>query len=168
MNLRRAGSASFTALVVGAIVIGCSNDRAEVSFSFVAPTQSPVSVDMVQVDVSWDGKVRYRLDADDFSEGEGSPRTKRFRTPKSGLMEIEVALVNPPADTAAHGVISLSLRSDWRYSVDLFIAPYDPLEGCFGCIGSEAFPLEEAWQTEEIDSLVVVWGGNSISNPVIY
>lgn len=47
-------------------------------------------------------------------------------------------------------------------------ATTDPKFECFGCLGSQAFPLIAEYQAPDRDSIWVVWGGNSISDPVIY
>jgi hypothetical protein len=52
--------------------------------------------------------------------------------------------------------------------VDLIHQTTNPDEACFGCVGSQVFPLAPAYRATGRDSLWVVWGGNSISDPVIY
>lgn len=50
----------------------------------------------------------------------------------------------------------------------VFSRTVDPIRQCFGCFGSVAFDLLPAYRTVDHDSIWVVWGGNSISNPVTY
>ena len=66
------------------------------------------------------------------------------------------------------GTVTLPLRRDWRWNVSVQSATTDPKFECFGCLGSQAFPLIAEYQAPDRDSIWVVWGGNSISAPVIY
>ena len=88
-------------------------------------------------------------------------------TPAHGTAFVQVAL---DGDTTAASArrLSLGLRSDWEYSVLVQADSLDPKRTCLGCIGSLAFPLPEARQRNPRDSLWLTWGGNSISNPVVY
>jgi hypothetical protein len=44
----------------------------------------------------------------------------------------------------------------------------NPTQYCLGCLGSRSFPLSVAYRRVAADSVWVTWGGNSISNPVVY
>lgn len=90
-----------------------------------------------------------------------------FSTPAHGTALVQVAL---DGDTtgASERRISLGLRSDWEYGVDITADSLDPKRLCLGCIGSMAFPLPPARQRTPRDSLWITWGGNSISNPVVF
>lgn len=89
-------------------------------------------------------------------------------TPLSGR-EAEVAYKLATAEvTASDGTISLPARSDWSWGVDITIDSLNPTRFCFGCMGSQSFPLDARFRRNARDSVWVVWGGNSISNPVIY
>jgi hypothetical protein len=89
-------------------------------------------------------------------------------TRTSGILRIEVCLYLNGEVTETSGAIELSLRNDWRWGVDLFIQENDPIDVCFGCFGSEAFDLDPVLGFDANERLYIVWGGNSISNPVDY
>ena len=69
---------------------------------------------------------------------------------------------------ASRGSVRLDLRRDWIWGVEIRIDSLDPTRECFGCAGSRSFPLAREYQRSVRDSVWMVWGGNSIRNPVIY
>jgi hypothetical protein len=66
------------------------------------------------------------------------------------------------------GSVQLPLKEDWMWVVELSIGSDSPLHECFGCADARAFAIDSTFQVEPADSLWVVWGGNSIKNPVVY
>jgi CubicO group peptidase (beta-lactamase class C family) len=52
--------------------------------------------------------------------------------------------------------------------VDVLLSDRNPTELCFGCIGHEAVAVPDDLNPEVADSLFLVWGGNWISDPVVY
>jgi hypothetical protein len=67
------------------------------------------------------------------------------------------------------GRIALDLRKDWGWGIDIYHTDRNPYHMCMGCFGYESFPiLGSAYLTGDGDSVFVIWGGNSISNPVEY
>jgi hypothetical protein len=73
-------------------------------------------------------------------------------------------MVTDAGGTTASGTFDLELRDDWYWNVILAQTSHDPMIGCMGCFGSIRFTtsVEQDW------SMWAVWGGNSISNPVVY
>lgn len=108
------------------------------------------------------------VDGDEIAT-DGSPtRSPEFDTPGSGTLTVEAVLREPGGPTLADGSIELELREDWVWGVDLHLADTDPAAMCFGCLGSAAFPVPDTLTGDPRDSLFIVWGGNSISDPVVY
>ena len=66
------------------------------------------------------------------------------------------------------GTVTLPRRRDWCWNVSVQSATTDPKFECFACVGSQAFPLAVEYQAPDRDSIWVVWGGNSIRDPVIF
>jgi len=105
----------------------------------------------------------------DFRSGSdnATPHTPERSTGTRG--DIEVRFRFQTGDQVlSEGTVTLPLREDWRWGVDIHPATTDPKRECFGCFGSRAFSLAAAFRPVNRDSIWVVWGGNSISNPVIY
>lgn len=99
----------------------------------------------------------------------GSVMLVALETASGGTLTITYALaVSGTLATASSGSIELPLRQDWIYGVDIRADTTDPRRLCFGCIGSKAFSLAPEFRSAEAESVYVVWGGNSISHPVIY
>ena len=59
--------------------------------------------------------------------------------------------------------MTLPLRSDWRWGVQVVSATSDPGDACSDCVGSKAFPLAREYRGPERDSVWLVWGGQAIT-----
>jgi hypothetical protein len=102
---------------------------------------------------------------DDFAQ----PHTPWFSTRTSGSLEVDIQIDGPASGaTVSEGRIELPLQNDWRWEVHLHFQDTNPVESCLGCFGYQAFSVSPAFQRSLADSLYVVWGGNSISNPAVY
>ncbi len=95
-------------------------------------------------------------------------RSTEFETRRSGSIVIPFTLLMNGEDTATTGTVELPLKSDWRWGLDFFLSDADPREACFGCTGSRAFDVDPAMGLATGVKLWAVWGGNSISDPVVY
>lgn len=110
----------------------------------------------------------------DFQKRE-NPTTGELATPiietaTDGKLTVEFQLLDSETEQKiSEGDFKLDLKEDWRYSFYILSdsAEADPTEGCFGCGGYFSFAYSIDNSSSE-DSLYVVWGGNSISNPVEY
>ena len=95
-------------------------------------------------------------------------RSTEFETQRSGSIVIPFTLLWNGEDTATTGSVELPLKSDWRWGLDFYLSDVDPRDTCFGCMGSRAFDVDPALGLAPEVKLWAVWGGNSISNPVVY
>jgi hypothetical protein len=104
----------------------------------------------------------------DFGTPESANYTQTFETPHSGNLRIDLLLQDSFGGHPNSGSISVDIRPDWVWDVDIAVSNRNPFYGCFGCIGSQTFALDSVYQRTPGDSLFVIWGGNSIKHPVIY
>ena len=149
------------------LALAACGEDARISIS--AQLDYPLTMEMLTVRVidktrviSFNG-ADFRTDAN-----HPTPSTPEVETATSGP-DLQVSYTLENADVfLSGGTVSLPRRSDWRWHVTLSAATSDPQEGCFGCFGAMAFPLAQSFRPVERDSIWVVWGGNSISDPVIY
>jgi hypothetical protein len=149
------------------LVLGACGEEARISVA--ATLTPPLAVQMLTVSIR-DGDRLIQWTDSDFRPRSGSPvpSTPEVETRTSGP-DLELTFRLEDADAVVStGTVSLPRKSDWRWGVTISAATTDPEEGCFGCFGSQAFPLAEAFRAPERDSVWVVWGGNSIDNPAIY
>lgn len=65
-------------------------------------------------------------------------------------------------------MLLLAGEPDWIHGVDIHAANEDPRRYCMGCLGSVRFPLDPEGQSPAANAIYVIWGGNSISSPVVY
>jgi hypothetical protein len=154
--------------VIGLVfLLSACGEEALISVS--APLASPLSPEMLTVTVRDGDRVLQWSGADFTPRPTNSlPSTPEVNTQTSGPdLEVTYRLENAGA-VLSSGAIVLSRRSDWRWAVTISAATTNPEEGCFGCFGSSPFPLAEDFRAPGRDSIWVVWGGNSISDPVIY
>ncbi|HEX5131442.1 MAG TPA: hypothetical protein VFX92_03025 [Candidatus Krumholzibacteria bacterium] len=94
--------------------------------------------------------------------------TGRFDTATSGTFRINFVLLSDGVETTTRGTVDIPLRGDWGWSIDFWLMEEDPADLCFGCSGSTAFDVDSLPGLDPGVKLWVVWGGNSISNPVTY
>jgi hypothetical protein len=161
----RVNARAFLTLVTGFFFLGCGD---EARIGAEARLDPPLAVDMLSVTVR-DGDRIWTWHGSDFRGTVESPTpgTPPRVTRTNGTLEVSFAL-EASDKTVSSGSITLPLREDWVWGVTVTAATTDPQEGCFGCFGSKAFPLAEGYRTPEGDSIWLVWGGNSISDPAIY
>lgn len=91
-----------------------------------------------------------------------------FDTPRTGAARVSFTLVLPDGRQISSGEVTIPLKRDWRWGVELQARTGDPRSDCFGCFGSKSFALPEQFRSAGRDSLWLVWGGNSNSDPVVY
>ena len=140
---------------------GCGSERSEIRLGlYWDHAEDPDPVYLVRL-IDGFNIVEHRLDAERTTLGP-------LRTSSAGTIRVEFVMLQDGVPTGTSGVLELPLKKDWRWGVDLCIAVDDPVQICFGCMGSESFDLDPVLGYDEEKSLFVVWGGNSISNPVIY
>lgn len=151
-----------------ALLAACGACTADARISFSTHVGDPVAGATLRVTVE-DGTRRWTWTNDDFttSESSGVPTSPSVSTGASGTAHVAFEL-RDGATVISAGSIAIPLQGDWAWKVDLIASTEDPKLRCFGCQGSHAFPLAEAWRAEGRDSIWMVWGGNSISHPVIY
>lgn len=91
---------------------------------------------------------------EDFSKNDvGLLETPPFEVASSGDLTISVELSN---DVVASGSVSLELRENFNWSIDLFRQTDDPASECMGCLGSHG--IEIAQSNERV---WIVWAGQS-------
>ncbi len=116
-----------------------------------------------------DGPRTRTLGRSDFASHEGVQfDAGPFETSTSGTLRLACSILDSSGHSVAAETVRLPLRPGWRYSVTCAVGMHNPADACFGCLGSEATPLGPALGFAPGDSLFVVWGGTSISNPVLY
>ena len=153
------------AIAIGLVLALTACAKSEVAFSFNADSARGLTTDLVHVRFT-DGLYEHTLEGRHFRKSSdwGVPHTEYFGTRDRGTLFGAVWLLSG-GDTVAAGTIDLPLKDDWRWFVSIFVADSNPMRYCFGCFGSRSF---KAAPSAPGDSLFLVWGGNSISNPVIY
>ena len=148
------------------ITAGCENNPDSlVTFKLINTTFGPENIQIEAMD----GLHIYQSKASDFgSFSSGYRSTVPLKTISSGEIDIHFEIYGDSPTPSVDGDLSIELRSDWHWTVDFVIAEQNPDQYCMGCFGSKAFALPAFMQRDDNDSLYVIWGGNSISNPVIY
>jgi hypothetical protein len=143
------------------MVTGCWDEKAQVRLTTYKDYESKRYPE-IQVTVH-DG-IRALV----FVLNEATSSVGPCKTAKRGTLKIKCVVLLDGERTQTRGSVELPLRSDWRWGVDFFIRDDDPAHTCFGCFGSVSYELDPRLGFGEGKKLYIVWGGNSISNPVIY
>ena len=161
MNLKK-----YLPLFIVSFIISCSSDdSSELQLSIQGNTailQKAIRVEMTS------GGWSKTLYGADFGNYDSQVHSQSFVTPISGNIRIRFTLSDTTGVDLNFGTIALDAKPDWRWSVDFVLSSSNPFNSCFGCIGYSAFSVDSIFQTSNRDSLFVIWGGNSIKNPVIY
>jgi hypothetical protein len=158
------GSRSLLQLVA-MLLAGCSKDA---KISAVARLDPPLTVRMLTISVRDDGRAWTWRGSDFHSSLEWpTPTTTERDTRTRGDIEIAFRL-EVAGTTLSEGRVTLPLRPDWRWGLQVVSATSDPVEACFGCVGSKAFPLASQYRGPDRDSVWLIWGGNSINDPVVH
>lgn len=99
---------------------------------------------------------------EDFSENDvGRLETPPFEVPSSGDLTISVELSN---DVVATGSVSLELRENFNWSIDLFRQTDDPASECMGCLGSHGVEIAQS-----NERLWIVWAGqNDAGDDIVF
>jgi hypothetical protein len=151
----------------GVLALSACGEEARISASADLPP--PLAVAMLTVSVQDDQRV---------ISWSGTDFQSRPSNPSPTTPEVNIKTAGPDLGVThrlesdgvllSTGSVTLPRKSDWRWHVSIQVATANPLEVCFGCEGAQAFALVEEFRVSEQDSVWVVWGGNSISEPVIY
>jgi hypothetical protein len=142
---------------------GCGDDEAKVSFNAQRIAESG---EMPSYQVRFDdGKRTHEIAPEQFR---ANNIVGPFDTENHGSLRIEFEAQDEENILLAEGSVVLDLRKDWGWSVVLTIAEQSPEDGCFGCVGTSEFELNKGSGLPDTYKLYVTWGGNSISDPVVY
>ena len=154
-------------VLVAVLIAGCDNSEARVAINASLP--APLEPGMLTVKVD-DGLHSVTLTGSDFQLAGGDQYNgPSVATANHGTMVVSYTLATTGSPTSvSSGSIELPLRNDWIYGVDIRADTADPRRLCLGCSGSKAFSLAPEFRSARADSVFLVWGGNSISHPVIY
>lgn len=92
-----------------------------------------------------------------------------YETRTDGSLAVHLLLARSRTDTLASGVIHLPLQPDWRWSVEMFVAPSGTmLDYCSRCAGWQSFAVRDPLRPAAADTLYVTWAGASLSRQVAY
>lgn len=156
---------SAVAIALAALVASCGSGESRIQFG----VQGDLEVLRPLLEITaQSGDWSMTLTGDEIGTTESPNYTREFQTPGSGTLLIKAVLKRPDEPVLAEGSIELEIREDWVWGVAVFLTNENPTEMCFGCIGHQAFAVPAGLTGEPRDSLFIVWGGNSIDNPVVY
>jgi hypothetical protein len=143
------------------VLAGCDETS---RISAVARLDPPLTINMLTVsardkdrDWTWRGP--------DFRSSleRPTPTTRERETGTEGEIQVSFRL-QAKGETVSEGSVSLPLRRDWSWGVQVVSATADPGQACFGCTGSKAFPLAREYRGPERDSVWILWGGHAIGD----
>jgi len=145
-------------------------DSASVLFIFLYRKNRRKIDDDISVSIKYsDSLYEYSLTNQDFfvGKGYGMPHTIKYATAREGYSTIEFR-IDKLGENLSSGKLKIPLRKDWARDIYLQISSEYAMKGCWGWNGYKSFPVLGKFKQSTGDSLNVVWGGNSISSPVIY
>jgi hypothetical protein len=134
---------SLALLLSVSTLIGCSGDdgdTARVRFTAIGWAQEDLSGLQIEFEDFTETRVVTGA-ALASTTNYAQPHSDWFDTPTEQGMTIRFSLTSS-RQSVAHGAIELDLRDDWEWEVQLHLAVDDPIDQCFGCIGSRGFAIE--------------------------
>lgn len=146
-------------LLVTAAAATCGADApARVRFAVFGWDDHGVPIETLVLRIEEGGRTRV-VAASSFAQTDGArgARTPWLETGSEGKLTISFAVAG-----RAVGELVLDLRSDWGWEVQFHLTDTDPGATCFGCDGSTSYPFDGPTR------LWLVWGGNSITDPVVH
>jgi hypothetical protein len=159
IRLRRSHLVSALSTVV---LLAACRDEAQISAAYRVDRIVPRSQTRVELS---DGLRRYVVEGAALLPANGIDNPRPTAT--SGEATADISMRDAQG-VVATGRITLALKPDWIWGVELHVDSANPARYCFGCVGSRSFPLRPGVGRTLRDSLWVTWGGNSIRNPVVY
>jgi hypothetical protein len=132
--------------------------------SAIARLDPPLTINMLTVNAR-DQDRTWTWRGADFRRSLESPTptTRERETGTKGEILVSFRL-EAKGETVSEGSVSLPLRRDWSWGVQVVSATLDPGQACYGCIGSKAFPLAREYRGPERDSVWILWGGYAIGD----
>ena len=154
-------SARLIILASAFMLAGC-NETSRISA--VARLDPPLTINMLTVNAR-DKDRNWTWRGPDFRSSLEwpTPTTRERETGTEGEIQVSFRL-QAKGETVSEGSVSLPLRRDWSWGVQVVSATADPGQACFGCTGSKAFPLAREYRGPERDSVWVLWGGHAIGD----
>ncbi|MDB4916793.1 MAG: hypothetical protein JWM95_4437 [Gemmatimonadetes bacterium] len=146
-----------------ALVTGCESAEPRARVQYSPRVNLPAQSWHLTID---DGDRAHSFQWDNLTIG-SLAATPDLATASSGTLRITFQL-RSAGMIMSEGDVSLDLRGDWEWGVDVRIDSLNPQLQCFGCLGARSFPVAVAARRIAKDSMWVTWGGNSIKNPVVY
>ena len=129
---------------------------------------APLSIHGLTVHLD-DGRRQWTVRGSELDHASGNVwRGTPQPTASNGELHVRFELEDHTGRIVSEGAIDLPLKPDWIHGVDIHAASEDPRRYCFGCLGSVRFALDPSAASPAADAIYVVWGGNSISSPVVY
>ena len=164
MRTGRRAHACLAAVGILILSLACRSRESRAVVTYVAVPGLPSA----ELSLTVDDGVSVRA----YRGGELRPQGAALSTPavetaESGTLRVGYELTEGGA-TVSKGDVQMPLRKDWSWEVTIRVDSLNPSRYCFGCSGATAFPLAAQFRRVPADSVWVTWGGNSISNPVIY
>jgi hypothetical protein len=150
-------------ILLGAIgLIACGDeDKAFVTVSY--STSTLLLRDSLTVTLT-DGKRTRRLTGSAISSSLAS--LPELKTATNGTLRMAFRFAAGQR-ASSEGAIEVPLQPDWGYGFHIRVDTMNYMI-CMGCMGQRAFPIDPSLQRYPKDSIRVTWGGNYISNPVVY
>jgi hypothetical protein len=145
------------------ILAAACGPSALVFVDYPGGTQLPLEMLSVTIDDGGETKV---LRGDDIG-GSSHRRGRPVPTKPEGVMRVSFRF-EAQGVVASEGAVEVPLRDDRAYGFEILLDSVNPMPRWFGIQEARAFPLARRYQRSAADSIWVLWGTNSIKNPVTF
>ena len=145
------------------VILAACGEASTAEILLRADAGTPAELDDARVTVSEGGRTRTFGREDGVSIDAPGWRIPAFEVGGEGRMTVTVRIAPDVA-----GSVTVGLREEFGWGFDVFRRADDPLDGCFGCLGGEGFPIPEELRNETDEQLWIVWGGRRQGSDVVF
>ena len=143
-------------------------DTATVFFSFSPSKNKKLNKNDIIIEYK-DGQFEYLITGNNFfiDKHFAQQHTVEYETSKENYFYSSI-ICKRMEELIAKGSINLPLKNDWCWHIQIYIGSENPYLYCFGCQGYKSFPIHDKYKSSPIDSMYIIWGGNTITFPRLY
>lgn len=148
--------------VILGLAVACASAHSSLEIRSRAPLMDETGLAGLRL---WLDSRQYTA-ADFERDADGRPAISA-EVPNAGDLRISMELTQG-GEVVASGSFALAMSPDFEWGMDLFRQAQNPLPGCLGCFGAQAFLISEIAQNEAGEAIWFAWGGRPRDSDIVH